>query len=60
MKDHQTEKEIDDQVAADALFNGSKSGQVPTHSAMANTEENPAADATDADQDDWGDEDDKG
>lgn len=51
---HPTDKAISDQVAADALRNGSKSGPVPTHSAMQNTDENnPEADATDAAQDDY-------
>lgn len=43
---------IDDEDAQDALRNGSKSRPVPTHSAMRRTEENPDANATDAEDDD--------
>ncbi len=52
-----TDRQINDQVAADALRNGSQRGPCPTHSAMQTTEENPDADATDAAQDDgdWDD-----
>lgn len=50
----QTAKEINDQVAADALCAGGKSGPIPPHSAMQNqTQDNPEADATDAAQDDY-------
>lgn len=54
-----TRKQISDKVAADALASGGKSGPLPTHSAMSNTEQNPDASATDAsqdDDDDWSDD----
>jgi hypothetical protein len=52
-------KEISDEDAADALHNGSKSGSVPTHSAMQSAEDD--ADAADAAQDDdWDPEDRQG
>jgi hypothetical protein len=55
------EQEVSDEVAADALRSGRKSRKVPTHSAME-TEFDPEANATDAaeDDDEYGDEDDKG
>ncbi len=53
---HQTNGEINDQVAQDALRYGTF-GQEPTHSAMENTEQDPDASATDAspDDDEWDD-----
>jgi hypothetical protein len=62
-KNLHTRKEVSDQVAADALGGGGKSGPLLTHDAMQNTEQNPQASATDASTDDdegseWGGADD--
>jgi hypothetical protein len=62
-KNHLTSQEVSDQVAADALSYGGKSGPLLTHDAMQDTEQNPEASATDASTDDddgseWGGADD--
>ena len=44
-------KEVSDDLAAEALYNGSKSGSVPTHSAMQD-----AADEEPDPNGDWGDD----
>lgn len=53
----QTDREVSDEVAQDALRYGGKSRKVPTHSAMQAVEQDPDASATDAEEDDFYDDD---
>lgn len=55
-KKHPTRGDVSDQVAADVLCSGGKSGPMPPHPSMQQTEENPDANATDASQDTYGDD----